>query len=37
MGSERALFGFSTVLVENEQEGESERGYGVIYTLSPRN
>jgi hypothetical protein len=26
-GSERALFWFSAVLVENEQERESERGY----------
>jgi hypothetical protein len=37
MGSERALFGFSAVLVENEQERESERMYGGIYTPSPRN
>jgi hypothetical protein len=37
MGSERALFGFSAVLVENEQERESERRYGGIYTPSPRN
>jgi hypothetical protein len=37
MGSERALFEFSAVLVEKEQERESERGYGGIYTLSPRN
>jgi hypothetical protein len=37
MGSERALFEFSAVLVEKEQERESERGYGGIYTPSPRN
>jgi hypothetical protein len=30
-------FGFSAVLVENEQERENERGYGSIYTPSPRN
>jgi hypothetical protein len=37
MGSERALFRLSAGLVENEQERESERGYGGIYTPSPRN
>jgi hypothetical protein len=37
MGSEKALFGFSAVLVENEQERESERGVWGIYTPSPRN
>jgi hypothetical protein len=35
MGSERALFGFSAVLVENEQDREKERGYGgYLYPLS---
>jgi hypothetical protein len=37
MGSERALFGFSAVLIKNEQDRENERGYGGIYTPSPRN
>jgi hypothetical protein len=41
MGSERALFGFSAVLVENEQERENERGYGdtrkCLFTSNPRN
>jgi hypothetical protein len=37
MGSERALFWFSAVLVENEQESESERGYeGYLYPLSQK-
>jgi hypothetical protein len=36
-GSERALFGFSAVLVENEQERESERGDGgYLYPLSQK-
>jgi hypothetical protein len=37
MGSERALFWFSSVLVEKEQERESERGYGgYLYPLSQK-
>jgi hypothetical protein len=37
MGSERALFGFSTVLVENEQERERVRGgMGVFIPLSQK-
>jgi hypothetical protein len=37
MGSERALFEFSAVLVEKEQERESERGYeGYLYPLSQK-
>jgi hypothetical protein len=37
MGSERALFGFSAVLVENERESESERGvWGYLYPLSQK-
>jgi hypothetical protein len=37
MGSERALFGFSAVLVEHEQERENERGYrGYLYPLSQK-
>jgi hypothetical protein len=37
MGSERALFGSSAVLVENEQEREKERGYGgYLYPLSQK-
>jgi hypothetical protein len=37
MGSERALFRLSAGLVENEQERESERGYGgYLYSLSQK-
>jgi hypothetical protein len=35
IGSERALFGFSAVLVENEQEREKERVWGYLYPSLP--